>query len=263
MTVSEFLSETIGISHRWLLKTFRRPAFVFFALFQPIIWFLLFTQSFRAIADIPNFEQVTGTDNYLTFFSGAVVIQTVLTSSMQSGMGFVTDIETGYLDKMQVAPISRASILMGKLLADGVRIVIQTCVILVLAVALGVRFGSGPLGILVLLMLALAFGIAWAGISVFIALTTKDSEATLMIGVITTFPLLFLSTAVMPKELLPDVVQRIAVVNPISYIADALHALIITGLDWGLVARALVVILLVGFVSLGATTLLFRRAVTR
>ena len=83
-----------------------------------------------------------------------------------------------------------------------------------------------------------------------------------MISILTTFPLLFLSTAVMPKALLRDDVQAIAVYNPISYIADGLHKLIITPtLDWSVVGLAFLIIAAVGFVTLSATTVMFRRAV--
>jgi ABC-2 type transport system permease protein len=182
---------------------------------------------------------------------------------MQSGVGFVTDMESGFLDKLKVAPIHRSSILLGKLLSDGARILLQTAVILILAFALGVGVATGLLGLVLLFAIALGFGIAWSGISTFIALTTRNSESTLMISLLTTFPLLFLSTAVMPKPLLEDNVRAIAVYNPITYIADGLHGLIITpGLDWPVVGFAFLIIGAVGFVTLSATTAMFRRAVS-
>ncbi len=262
MSVSNYVVEVNGIFGRWIKKTLRRPQFLFFSLVQPIVWFVLFTQAFQSIASVPGFSQVSGTASYVTFFSAAVIIQTVISSAMQSGIGMVTDLESGYMDKMRVAPIHRSAILLGKVLSDGVRIVIQTVVILILGLALGVTIGSGFGGFLLLLGIAMAFGIAWSGISTFIGLATKNSEATLMISLLTTFPLLFLSTAMMPKVFLPPWVQTVATYNPMSYIADALHGLIISGFDWGVLGVAALTILLVGTVSLTATTSLFRRTVS-
>jgi len=271
MAAMDFFVEVGGIFGRWLKKTFRRPSFVFFAMVQPIVWFLLFTQSFASIADIRQptgvpgqfvtFRDLTGTDSYLTFFSAAVIIQTVIASAMQSGIGMVTDIESGYMDKMRVAPIRRASILLGKVMSDGVRILLQSIIIVIMGVLLGVTFATGLGGVLIILIIAVLFGIAWSGISTFIALVTRNSEATLMISLLTTFPLLFLSTAVMPKAFLPSFVQSVATYNPITYIADAIHVLIITGFDWTAVGYAFLIILTVGFVSLSATTVMFRKAV--
>jgi len=262
MTAGEFAGEVGSIAGRWIKKTLRRPPFLFFSLVQPVVWFVLFTAAFASIANINGFKESTGTSSYLVFFSGAVIIQTVLASAMQSGVGFVTDMESGFLDKLKVAPIRRSSILLGKLLSDGARILLQTAVILILAFALGVGIATGLLGLVLLFAIALGFGIAWSGISTFIALTTRNSESTLMISLLTTFPLLFLSTAVMPKALLPEWVQTFAHYNPISYIGDAYHAVVITGFDWGAISAAFAVCIGVGFVTLSATTLMFRRAVS-
>jgi ABC-2 type transport system permease protein len=131
-----------------------------------------------------------------------------------------------------------------------------------LGFALGVTVATGVLGLLVLFGIAMAFGIAWSGISTFIGLATKNSEATLMISLLTTFPLLFLSTAVMPKFFLPSWVQTVATYNPMSYIADALRGLIIPGFDWTILFYGLATILVVGVISLSATTSLFRRTVS-
>lgn len=262
MSVSTYVSEVNGVFGRWIRKTLRRPQFLFFSLVQPIVWFVLFTQAFASIANIPGFAQLTHTNSYLTFFTAAVIIQTVISSAMQSGMGMVTDIESGYMDKMRVAPIHRSSILMGKMLSDGTRIVIQTAVIIALGFAMGVTIAMGVPGLLMLFVIAMTFGIAWSGISTFIGLATKNSESTLMISLLTTFPLLFLSTAVMPKFLLPSWVQTVATYNPMSYIADALRGLIIPGFDWTVLAYGLLTILIVGAISLTATTSMFRRTVS-
>ncbi len=176
-------------------------------------------------------------------------------------MGMVQDMESGYLDKLRVAPISRFSILTGKVMSDGVRILMQVAIIMALGYALGVTVVTGVGGLALLLLIAAAFGVAWSGISIFIALTTKNSEATLMISLLTTFPLLFLSTAVMPKPFLPNWVQTVATYNPLSYVADGFHSLIIQGFDWTTLGQSFLVIGLVGIVTLAATTAMFRRAV--
>ena len=254
------VSETTAVFSRWIRKTLRRPPFLFFSLVQPIIWFVLFTQAFSSIANIPSFSLMTGTSNYITFFSAAVVIQTVITSAMQSGMGIVQDIESGYLDKMRVAPIHRSAILLGKGMSDAVRMVIQVLVILGIGLALGVTIATGVVGVLLLLLIAAGFGLAWSGISNAIALATKNSELTLMISLLTTFPLLFLSTAMMPKAFLPGWVQTVATYNPVSYLADGLHSIIITGYDWTAIGYTFAVIVIVGAVTVSAATMMFRRA---
>jgi ABC-2 type transport system permease protein len=263
MSGTDALMETNAIFQRWVRKIFRRPTFLFFSLVQPLVWFLLFTQAFSAVANIPGFAQITGTSSYITFFSAAVIVQTVLTSALQSGIGMVDDLESGYMDKMKAAPIHRSSILLGKVFSDGFRIVIQSLIILILAYAVGVVVVTGIGGVLLILFIALTFGIAWSGISTFIALATGNSESTLLISLLTTLPLLFLSTAVMPEQLLPQWVQDVSKYNPVTYVANALHSLIITGFDWGTIGTCFLVIAGVAVVTLSATTALFRRTVSR
>jgi ABC-2 type transport system permease protein len=261
MSAADWFIEVRGIFSRWNRRTLRNPMFLFFALLQPVLFFLLFTQSFRSIASIPGFRQMTGTDSYLTYYSAAVVLQTVLSSSMQAGIGFVQDLESGFMDKLKVAPIRRSSILVGKVLSDGVRMLMQVLIILAICAVSGVTFATGLAGVFVVTLLALAFGVAWSGISTFVALATKNTQATFMVAMITSFPLLFLSTAVMPKPLLPEWVQTVASYNPISYIGDAYHSAVITGFDWGAIGAAFAVCIGIGFVTLSATTFMFRRAV--
>ncbi len=100
-----------------------------------------------------------------------------------------------------------------------------------------------------------------SGISLFVALNTKNAETTLSVGLLTTFPLLFLSASVMPIGLLPSWVQQVANVNPFTYIAEAFQSLIINGLVWQKIEYALIAIFIVGVLSLGASILLFRRKV--
>lgn len=262
MNVAEFVRETEQTYLRWIKKTLRRPPFLFFALAQPIVWFVLFTQAFRSVASIPGFVNITGTDSYITFFTAAVILMTTISSAMQSGMGMVQDLETGFLDKMRAAPIHRASILMGKILSDASRIVIQSGVIFVIGLALGVTVATGVAGLLLILFIAALFGVAWSGISNVIALETRNAESTMMISLMTSFPLLFLSTAMLPKALLPDWVQTVADYNPITYIADAFHSLIITGFDLTVLGYAFLTILVVGAVTLTGASLAFQRVVS-
>jgi len=258
----EMFSETIAIFNRWNKKLLRQPILIFFTLIQPLVWFLLFTQAFSAIGNIPSFKQLTGTSSYITFFTAAVIIQTIASSALNAGIGIVNDFESGFMDKMRVAPITKSSILFGRLFSGAITTVLQVLIILAIGFALGVSIESGALGILIILILAALFGIAWSGISLFVALTTKNQETTLSVGLLTTFPLLFLSASVMPLGLLPDWVQQVAKVNPFTYIAEAFQSLIIKGFVWEKIEYAIVAIVIVGFMSLGASLLVFRKKIS-
>jgi ABC-2 type transport system permease protein len=258
----EMLSEIAAIFVRWNKKLVRQPILIFFNLIQPLVWFLLFTQAFSAIGNIPSFRLLTGTSSYITFFTASVIIQTIASSALNTGIGVVNDFDSGFMDKMRVAPINKSSILFGRLFSSALTTVVQVAIILVIGLVLGVNIASGVLGVLLIFVLAALFGIAWSGISLFVGLNTKNAETTLSIGLLTTFPLLFLSAAVMPLGLLPSWVQQVAKVNPFTYIAEAFQSLIIKGFVWQNITNSLIAILLVGVISLGASILLFRRKIS-
>jgi ABC-2 type transport system permease protein len=258
----EMLSEVIAIFSRWNKKLLRQPILILFNLIQPLVWFLLFTQAFSAIGNIPSFKLLTGTSSYITFFTAAVIIQTIASSALNTGIGLVNDFDSGFMDKMRVAPINKSSILFGRLFSSALTTVLQVAIILVIGLALGVNIASGIVGATIIFILAALFGIAWSGISLFVALNTKNAETTLSVGLLTTFPLLFLSASVMPIGLLPSWVQQVANVNPFTYIAEAFQSLIINGLVWQKIEYALIAVFIVGVLSLGASILLFRRKVS-
>jgi ABC-type multidrug transport system permease subunit len=139
---------------------------------------------------------------------------------------------------------------------------VQVVIILVIGLALGVHVASGAAGWLMILIISALFGIAWSGISLFVALTTKSAQTTLSVGLLTTFPLLFLSAAVLPVPLLPEWVQHVANVNPFTYIAIAYQKLIIVGFEWTAIWQCLAAIFIIGAISLSASVVVFRRKVS-
>jgi len=254
MLRSYYESEVLWGRH--LKKLVRIPLLLFFSLFQPLLFLVLFSQVFDRIGDLlPQYE------SYLMFLAPSIVALTALNSAFQSGIGMVTDMEDGLLDKFLIAPIRRSSILFGKVFADGTRIMIQALIVVVVAVAMGVRVETGPGGVLVMLLLAAAFGVAWAGLSNVVALRTGNGELTMMIGILITFPVLFLSTSFMPSALLPDWLDTVAKFNPITYVVEALRGLVNDGWVWADVGQAFLVVGALAVVTFTAAARAFRSAI--
>jgi ABC-2 type transport system permease protein len=254
-------SDTGYLFIRYLKKLVRNPILLFFSLFQPIIFLLLFTQLFSKFSTLPGFLAATGASSYLQFATAGILLQNAFGSALQSGTSIVLDLDTGYLQKMLVTPVSRYAILLGRLTSDAFRVVVQSAIILALAYALGATVVTGVVGILLMLFTVAFFGLAWSGISLAIGLKTRSSETVFAIGGFLTFPLLFMSTALTPKLFMPDWISNVSNFNPISYTVDAARALMVTGYDWGTVLKAFGVIGFIAVVTLGATLYLFRKVV--
>jgi len=252
------LSDTSYLFVRYLKKLVRNPILLFFSLFQPIIFLLLFTQLFSKLASIPGL----GASSYLVFATPGILLQNAFGSALQSGTSIVLDIDTGFLQKMLVTPVSRYAILLGRLTSDAFRVVVQSIIILTLAYALGASVVTGIVGILLMLITIAFFGLAWSGISIAIGLKTKSSETVFAIGGFLTFPLLFMSTSLTPYSFMPDWIKTVSTFNPISYTVDAVRVLMIDGFTWSTVLSAYAVIGLIAAVTLGATLYLFRKVVS-
>src|SRR5216117_4031958 len=252
------------VTWRSLVKLTRTPVLLFFSLFMPLIWLVMFSQTFGTVFSAAATQLPY---DYVAVLLPGITVMTAIQSASQSGFGMVADLESGFMDKFFVAPIRRSSVLAGKLLADGLRMAAQAGIILGIAALLAlfgqgrdwrIPFATGAVGAVLIMLLAAAFGVAFSGLSNTVALRTKNTETTMMVSFSLTFPLLFLSTAMLPKALLPAWVQSFSTVNPVSYMADAARALILTGFDWTAIGNAFLAILAFGIVLNGLAIMAFR-----
>ena len=150
----------------------------------------------------------------------------------------------------------------GRILADGTRIIGQAAVVILAAFLMGARYETGILGIVMMIFLASIFGMAWAGLSNIVALRTQNAELTMVIGIVLLFPILFLSTGFMPSALLPDWLDTVARLNPLTYLIEAERALVNEGWDWELILRSIGVTVVLGAVTLTGATRAFREAIS-
>lgn len=256
-----FFSDTSHLFVRALKKLIRTPILVFFSLFQPIIFLVLFTQLFTKFAAVPGLFPAGVT--YLDYAAPGILLQNAFSSALQSGTSVVDDINSGFLQKMLVTPVARPAILLGRLASDAFRVTVQSVIILVLAYALGFRVATGPGGVVAMILIVAFFGLAWSGISLALGLRTRSAETVFGFGGFLTFPLLFMSTALVPTTAMPSWMQAISNVNPISFAVNAVRDLSLPNYySLGTVVTAVGVIALIAFFTLGITLYLFRKVVS-
>ncbi|WP_135823564.1 ABC transporter permease [Halorussus ruber] len=211
---------------RWNLKAVRNPFVLVVSLVQPIIFLVLFTQVFGQVAT-GAISRGGASITYETYLVPAIAIQVSLAAAATSGVGLVNDIENGMFEKVLVSPMNRAAVFLGKTAAEIMRILIQIGIILVLGVALGAEISTGIVGALGIMLVGVVFSMWFVSLSNTIAIITKDQESTIIGANLLQFPLLFVSTAFLPLEVLPDWIQTVATYNPITYGVDAARALML------------------------------------
>ena len=256
-----FISDTRHLFVRALKKLVRNPILLFFSLFQPIIFLVLFTQLFTKFASVPGLFPAGVT--YLEYATPGILLQNGFSSALQSGTSVVDDINSGFLQKMLVTPVNRSAILLGRLSSDAFRVIVQSLIILVLAYILGFNAATGGPGIIVMLLIIAFFGLAWSGISLALGLRTRSAETVFGIAGFLTFPLLFMSTALVPVQAMPGWMQSVSNVNPISYAVNAVRDLSIpTYFSSAAIVYAFGYIAVIAVLTLGATLYLFRKVVS-
>jgi len=250
-----FAYETFYLGRRTLVRFLRVPGNFLWVLLFPLIQLFVFSQLFKDIISLPGFAPGT---SYLAYLAPGQITFTAFFATAWAGGNLLVDYRTGYLDKLRVAPINRMSILAGELVTLFVEAGAMAGAMLVLAVLLGASIATGIAGALLLLLLAGAFGVALGGISMIPALVTKNEQATGTIPLLI-FPVAFMSTAFVPTALMPDWLQTLNQVNPVSYVIEGMRALMVSGFDWPVIGRAALVIVLLAAVLQGGTLWALRR----
>ncbi len=211
---------------RWNLKAVRNPFVLVVSLVQPIIFLVLFTEVFGNVAGSAVNRGIPGI-SYETYLVPAIAIQVALAAAITSGVGLVNDIENGMFEKVLVTPMNRTAVFVGKTAAEVFRIAVQIAIILGLGVLLGAEIATGLVGAVGIVAIGVLFSLWFVAFSNALAILTRDQESTIIGANLLQFPLLFLSSAFLPLESLPDWIQTFARVNPVTYGVDAARSLMI------------------------------------
>jgi ABC-2 type transport system permease protein len=113
---------------------------------------------------------------------------------------------------------------------------IQSVIIVVLALIVGATFPGGVQGVLALFVLATLLGTIFGSLSIGMALIVRHEETLIAIVTGITLPLTFLSTAFMQKSLMPGWMRVVADANPVNWAIEAGREAVSAGTDWGFVA---------------------------
>lgn len=164
------------------------------------------------------------TDNYLDFITPGILVMTMLFASLTGGSLLIFDKMLGFLNKFLALPTPRESILFGKILFITFRGLIQSTVILGMAIILGVKIHSF-IAISLAYVVLLIFGILFSAIATTIALLVDDHDGYAAVTSMVSMPLFFTSSALMPYEMMPSWLRILASLNPVSYAIDTARAL--------------------------------------
>ena len=248
-----FFSDVVSVAIRALRSIPRDPEAIYPALLIPVFFFAINVGALQDMA-----ERIPGVD-YKAFQLPVAIIFAV--TGISRAVTLVTDIQTGYFDRLSLTPVNRLALLLGLTVADFTLVVVLTLPVIAIGFLVGVTFASGPLGLLLFILMSGLWGLVFTGFPYAIALKTGNPAA-VNSSFLLFFPFVFLTTVFVPKEAMTGWLATVATFNPVTYLLAALRSLIVTGWDIQALLAGFACIAGVGLVS-GTLALTALRGRTR
>ncbi|WP_214630156.1 ABC transporter permease [Paenibacillus agaridevorans] len=216
--LGQTIRNSLTMAYRGLLKIKRTPEQLFDVTLQPIIFTLMFTYIFGGA--------ISGdVQSYLPVIIPGILVQTVITTSLVTGVQLREDMDKGVFDRFKSLPIARIAPLAGALLADTVRYTIATTLTFAMGYIMGYRpeAGFGTVALASVLVIFCAWAISW--IFAFFGVIARTASSVQGISMLALFPLTFLSNAFVPVETMPKWLQWFVNANPVSHLISAVREL--------------------------------------
>ena len=246
------LAQTFAFAWRTLLKIKHTPEQLFDAVITPIMFTVLFTYMFGgAIAG--------SVDVYLQFLLPGIIVQTATFATIYTGFTLNTDISKGIYDRFRSMPLWQPAPLVGALLGDTVRYTISSLIVVLVGLAMGYRPETGVAGVILAIALLnlFALGIGWIFTSVALLVRTPGTYMTF--GWTVLFPLTFASNIYVEIETMPEWLQAIVVVNPVTLIVTAVRGILDGTVTAGAIGLSLLVPAVVTALCAPIAMALYRR----
>jgi ABC-2 type transport system permease protein len=221
------LSHYAALSRRSIFNILRQPIAIIPSLTFPLLFLALNSSALARSIELPGFPPV---DSFMQFMISSTIIQGALFGSIAAGADMANDIEGGFFDRLIATPVSRSSILVGRLAGSFTLGFFQAFFFFGVASLFGLHVAGGFLGMLGVALIGATIAAGVGAISVTIAIRTGSAEA-----VQGSFPLifvfLFLSSAFFPRALMNGWFKSAATINPLSHMIEAARHQVIVGWD--------------------------------
>src|SRR5665811_498041 len=209
---------------RELIRFTRNRTRMITALAQPILFLFVLGTGLAPIA-----PSAGGNIDFRTFMFPGVLAMVVLFTSIFSAVSIVWDREFGFLREMMVAPVRRSALIVGKVLGGSTVATIQGTIMLGLAGLVGIPYSPPLLLVLVLEMALGAFVLTSFG--VMLASRMSQVESFQMVMQFFLLPMFFLSGALFPLTQLPQWLNVLTKINPLSYVVDPMRRAVFAHVD--------------------------------
>jgi ABC-2 type transport system permease protein len=210
------LRDVLLIYRRQVRQSMRVPMTLVLGLLQPILYLVFFGPVFSRVSTSFGTE-ATG----LQLFVPGILVQLGMFSSSFVGFGIIAELRLGIIERFRVTPVSRLALLLGRVLRDASLLGLQSGVLLLLALVLGLR--APILGLAIALVLVLLLGIALSSLSYALGLVTRQEFVFAPFLNLVLVPVLLLSGILLPMSMAPPWLRTVSRFNPLSHVVDAIR----------------------------------------
>ncbi|MBN0048029.1 ABC transporter permease [Streptomyces actuosus] len=221
------VNDALAVFQRSLRYTVRNPAWVAVGLIQPTLYLVFFGPLLLKLSQGPGFDHA---DSWSVFVPG-LLVQQAMFSCIFVGIGILNERRAGVLDRMRVSPAHKTALLAGRVARDVVVLLVQASVLVLGAVAVGLRASLPGVLLAVLLVGVLAAGMS--SLSYGLALRMGQEEAYSGVLNAVTLPVLLLSGILLPMSLAPTWLAWLSRINPLTHVVTAERHLFAGDLDSG------------------------------
>jgi ABC-2 type transport system permease protein len=265
--IGEFIQETLALTRRLFIQLQRRPSTLIAGIIQPLMWLFLFGALFQ---NVPK-GLFGESQNYGQFLSAGVIVFTAFAGALNAGLPVMFDREFGFLNRLLVAPLaSRYSIVCASAIFIVTLSLIQSATIVIAGAFLGTGLpGFLEMSAIALIIIMLVVGVT--GLSLGLTFALPGHIELIAVIFVTNLPLLFASTALAPISFMPNWLQIVVSLNPLSYAIEPIRYLyvhqdwslnsIVLNAPWGAITfgEALLILLAFDVIALSIIQPLLRR----
>lgn len=204
------------ITWRNLQRVKRSPDWLFAAVFQPVMFVLMFAYVFGGSL---------GGAAYREFLLAGIFAQTVAFSSAFTTIGLADDLQKGIVDRFRSLPMSRVAVMFGRTTSDLAISVIALVVMSLCGLLVGwqIRGSLVDAALAYLILLLFSFAMSWIG--AFIGLTARNVEVAQSVGLVWLFPVSFVSSAFVSAASMPGPLRAFAEWNPFTAVIESTRGL--------------------------------------
>ena len=251
----KLLRDTWLVFGRYMSLLLHNPVWIALGVLQPLLYLILFAPLLKPISSMQGF----GPGGAYNVFVPGLLVQLGMFGAAGVGFSLIAELRMGVIERLRVTPVSRVALLLGRTLRDVIAIVVQSLILILLALPFGLSIHA--VGVIVVLLLIGLIGLLTASTAYAVALWARDENTYAPLIFTSTLPILLLSGVLLPLGFAPQWLRNIAAINPLSYAVDAARHIFNDNLGDPSVAKgvAIMVVLSVVAVAIGARQ--FGRAV--